>query len=741
TNTLKKPGGEGGVLTYSDNVFKLLRDAGVGCGTIRDEDVESGGLAGRKLVIFGYSPDMSDAEVTAAEQFVAAGGKLIVFYSATTRMLNLLGIKYGNTIVSEEGTQLYGLRFDAPGVDGMPAAVAQRSWRTVVPVPVDPQAKVIGWWRGADKQDIAPGMTMGPHGVYMGHVLLTDDAVGKRQLLLALVGHYLPEVWDQVCATAVRGPARIGLFDGRDALLAGLRAKLATLPNRAAVEARVTAEAELRDRAAAQAKAHEGPAALSTAGQADQALREAYLLSLPSRPAEFRAVWNHSGTGAWPGDWERSMRNLHDNGLNAILPNVAWGGYVLYDSEYLPHGAVVAQLGDQLAAAVAAGRQHGVEVHPWKVNWNLGNCPADFKAKMAADGRLQMDFNGNPEDWLEPSDPRNVELEANVMVEMARKYDVDGIHFDYIRYPGSDSGFSPQARERFERETGIHCDNWPADTRRPEIRPKWDQWRCDNISRLVQRVAEEVRRLKPHVKISAAVFSNYPNCKQDVGQDWIHWVQQGWVDFVCPMDYTGSDAGFGGMVARQMSFLNGRAPVYPGIGAFVLGNGDSSDRVAGQIDITRRLGADGFTIFNYETGLAEQTLPGLRLGPLASDATVDHNGPRYTFDVGETKLDTAFGRWLVPGAKVTVKVQRGQDPPGRAFGEIAAQVVLEDADGRQVRQLGAAPAEGKSVTVDASAPAGLYRVTVRGMAEAGGRKVPFAARSIPLVFGTPGMQF
>ena len=175
-------------------------------------------------------------------------------------------------------------------------------------------------------------------------------------------------------------------------------------------------------------------------------------------------------------------------------------------------------------------------------------------------------------------------MEIDSMVELVRRYDVDGIHFDYIRYPDGDHCFCGGCRERFARALAPASLEWPRDVLAGGAhRQAWLDWRRDNITKVVQSVGAQTRALKPGVKLSAAVFSNWSTDRDTVGQDWSLWCQRRYLDFVCPMDYTASDAQFDNWIKQQQRWAAG-VPCYPGIGAWVL----TSDRVIGQIQIARR---------------------------------------------------------------------------------------------------------------------------------------------------------
>jgi uncharacterized lipoprotein YddW (UPF0748 family) len=145
------------------------------------------------------------------------------------------------------------------------------------------------------------------------------------------------------------------------------------------------------------------------------------------------------------------------------------------------------------------------------------------------------------------------------------------------------------------------------------LRQQWLDWRRSNITAVVKATSEQARAVKPKVKISAAVFRNWATDRDGVGQDWKLWCDRGWLDFVCPMDYTESDRQFDGWIALQKEWA-GKVPVYPGIGVSASRSRLGADRTIGQIEITRRHNTGGFTIFNYGVTEARELLPMLALG-------------------------------------------------------------------------------------------------------------------------------
>jgi uncharacterized lipoprotein YddW (UPF0748 family) len=324
---------------------------------------------------------------------------------------------------------------------------------------------------------------------------------------------------------------------------------------------------------------------------------------------EGRAFWNHSGAGAYPGDWERTAKALETGGFNMILPNQLWAGQADYPSKLLPHSETFRKYGDQVAQCVAAAHRHGLQVHVWKVNFNLGNAPKEFVEKLRRDGRTQVSAAGKTANWLCPSHPENLKLEVDTMVEVVRMYPVDGLHFDYIRYPDAEHCYCDGCRKRFEADSGTPVTHWPVDCYRGPRRDEYCAWRCRQITRVVEAASREAKRVRPGIKISAAVFGDYPSCRQSVGQDWVAWAKAGCVDFLCPMDYTASDDTLVDLVASQVSLVAGRVPIYAGIGATAVKPPLTAQQVLGQVEKARSLGASGFAIFNLDGKTIETLVP------------------------------------------------------------------------------------------------------------------------------------
>jgi hypothetical protein len=436
-------------------------------------------------------------------------------------------------------------------------------------------------------------------------------------------------------------------------------------------------------------------------------------------------VSNHPGTGGEPGGWEESARVLAECGFNAVLPDMCWGGVAHYDSAVLPKSETFRTRGDQLAQCVAACHRHGIQVHAWKVNWKLGSrAPKEFVEQMRADGRLQVTDTGETKMWLCPSHPANLKLETDAMLEMARNYDVDGLMFDYIRYGDSHVCYCDGCRERFQRDTGQKVKEWPADATKGPLRQAYIDWRCEQITQLVRAVSRGAHAIKPHVRISAAVFSRYPNCREQVGQDWVAWAKEGLLDFVIPMDDATSGEAICTMVKGQIALIHARIPVCPSLFVTLSSRVLTPDQAAAQIVGARQAGADGFNLFDHSPAMSAQYLKRLADCVIGGSLPPTTDAPIFEFAWAEADPQQA-----------TVSLVKAR-PMRKPVSSVSGRLELQDLEGRAVAQLGPAPSAGRPQQLRLTAPPGDYRLAVVGQVTFEDKSTaPFVCRSRVVTLG------
>jgi len=712
----------------AERVGDLLSAAGVPHGIHSSQDVLAGALRGRRLAIFAYSPGMEIEEVEQIREFVQGGGKVIFFYTLRSDVAALLGLSRPAYRGRERQGQFDEVVFDTEAVAGLPERIFQGSWNVTVARPTDDSGRVIGWWQDAQGNRGEPAVVLSDRGAFMGHILTGDDLGAKQDFLLALVGHFEPSAWRDAAQNALSGAVRVGPFTELAELEAFLKQRGPQSPFSNQISAhweQARAETATMTQLLADERYQE---TIARAARVRSSLSEAYILAHRPRDGEFRAVWNHSGTGDLA-NWDDAMRALSQAGFNAVVPNMWWGGVAHYASDLLPRSATFRENGDQIAQAVEAGKRYGVQVHPWKVNYRLGGTTPEFTQQMRQAGRLQMTVTGELTEWLCPSHPDNQRLEIDTMVEVARNYDVDGVHFDYIRYPGEESCYCDGCRERFEAHLGRAVQDWPGDCHRGTLTQPYRDWRCEQINAVVRGTSQQVRAIKPYVKISAAVFSGYPGTKRSIGQDWLLWCREGWLDFVCPMNYSTSDSGFRSMSESQMGHLQGVVPLYTGIGHWRI----SDEQAIGQVDISRSLGSDGFILFNMGAALGERGLPKFGRAVTSASAVLPHNAPVIRFrspQDGDQPVAVVTGDTLILEASLA-----GLGAHRRQATSVRGVLQVQDLAGDAQAELADLPEPGGSVTVAIPRRTGTFRVGAVGILNfSDGTAETFIRRSRPYRF-------
>lgn len=600
----------------NERLSRWLRDMNVPHGVVTDEEVAHGGLRGARMAILGYNPHPPDDELEALRRFVAAGGKLMVFYAADAGLADLMHVRLASYRKNELPGQWSSFVFTDPTSWKVPARVYQESFNIMPAFPVNDTAQVIAWWENAAGERSAdPAWIASGSGLWMTHVLLDDDAQAKHQLLLGLLGRCEPSVWAAAARASLDRAGRIDSFKTVPEAIAAIRQDLKSAADRGRVEELLEQVDQInRDMAASHAKGDY--LAVIRQGEALRAaLTEAYGRVQRPKPGEFRGVWEHDGTGWYPGHWDRTCAFLADHGITAVFPNMAWGYLAHYPSEVLPPSSTSKRFGDQVAQCVEAAHKHGLQIHVWKVCWNLGGATPEAIEKMRKHGRLQVSADGKTLPWLCPSDPRNHRLELNALHEIASKYPVDGIHLDYVRFANSEACYGSCCRAAFSRWLCQEPIDWPRDVRPGgRLRDKFLHWRVSQIDAFVIAARKQIREVNPNIRLSAAVWGNYPACVDSVGQDWAHWLKKDYVDFVCPMNYTTDQPRFATLTHEQLSLPGARGRVYPGIGVTADESQLRADQVIEQVAALRDLGAAGFMLFDLSYTLREETLPALRWG-------------------------------------------------------------------------------------------------------------------------------
>ena len=198
---------------------------------------------------------------------------------------------------------------------------------------------------------------------------------------------------------------------------------------------------------------------------------------------------------------------------------------------------------------------------------------------------------------------------AETVLELARRYDLDGIQLDYVRYPGWDLGFHPMALQRFWQERAGGARAVPAGPggqavaavevpTAPEDVRAWQAFREAQVTQLVRQVAGLLQQEGIRLELSAAVMPDPQRARREYSQDWLGWLREGLLDSVALMSYTTRPSELAGWVQAAVEGAAGR-PVYAGIAVYRLDEARAGE-LAELVRAARQAGASGVIFFSFE---------------------------------------------------------------------------------------------------------------------------------------------
>ncbi len=603
--------------TLALHIERWYKGYDVSCRVSDDRELAKS-LAGNKLAVLVYLSQPSAPQLAALRNYVAQGGKLIVFYSASDGLADLMGMKNLGYQSHRTDGRWSSMRFSGSGIPGIPAILEQSSKNLIAMAPVAGRSRVIAWWHDRDGKRTDPAWLASPAGYWMTHVLLADgDAEAKARMLLALAATCDSSLWLPAARSVLADAAKVGKSGGANGMLrlaSGVSAPQSR--ERALREARKLLESEKRVHALI--KTEGGRKAFEEALDLRVATWELYGIMQTPRRGEIRAVWDHSGMGLYPGNWKLTCELLKNAGITDLYVNVAGGGFAYYDSKVLPRSTLLLDYGDQLEACVRAARPLGLRVHAWLLCFSTERASSATIDSFRRKGWLIAPPSGRESRWLDPAVPEVRSYLAGAVREMAARYEIAGVHLDFVRYPDFETSLGTGTRQQFERDTKSRVANWPADVKPGGARHSaFAGWRAQQVSLFVRECRGIIRRDAPEKLLTAAVFGKYPSCLAAVGQDWVSWIDINLVDYVTPMNYTEDLATFSNWVAEQSASRARRMKIVPGIGVTANESRLNAAQVIDQINAVRQSGCPGFVLFDLDTTLRQEILPVLRMGMTA----------------------------------------------------------------------------------------------------------------------------
>ena len=172
-----------------------------------------------------------------------------------------------------------------------------------------------------------------------------------------------------------------------------------------------------------------------------------------------RAVWVQSRSIATAGDIDQVLARVERGHFNAIFVEVFVYGYAYYESDILEKYPDIAPGYNPLAYIIEQAHGRGIEVHAWLIAGPVGGGrrgPSPILSQNPDWAMVSLDDENSS--WLNYNRPDVRQFIGDIAVELVQEYDLDGIHFDYTRYPGPEWGFDFYSTQIFAGEYGIDPD-------------------------------------------------------------------------------------------------------------------------------------------------------------------------------------------------------------------------------------------------------------------------------------------
>ncbi|HUF28633.1 MAG TPA: family 10 glycosylhydrolase [Gemmatimonadaceae bacterium] len=282
----------------------------------------------------------------------------------------------------------------------------------------------------------------------------------------------------------------------------------------------------------------------------------------PAVTRELRAAWIASVSHIdWPSRpglssevQQDELRSILDSlarlGMNAAILQIRPAADALYASELEPwsvyltgeQGRAPEPFYDPLAFAIEEARARGLELHAWFNPYRAWHPSGQGTPAATHISRTRPDLvrRYGRHLWLDPGEPEVQDHSVAVILDVVRRYDVDGVHIDDYFYPYR------------ERDSAGALIDFPDDSSWARYRAGGgrlgrDDWRRDNVDRFVERLYREIKQEKAWVKFGVSPFGIWrpghpPQIRgfdafAEIYADARKWIEAGWVDYFAPQLY------------------------------------------------------------------------------------------------------------------------------------------------------------------------------------------------------------
>jgi len=334
--------------------------------------------------------------------------------------------------------------------------------------------------------------------------------------------------------------------------------------------------------------------------------------------------------------WVRQTSLESEESIRRMVASAATSGFNTLFVEVAGEAAAAAQPVDPIAETISQAHAAGLRVHAWvdvvrvapagelpfardhviyqHPEWLM--VPRAIAAELLPIDVHSPDYVGRLVRWtrtstdridglyLSPALPEAASYLAETVRDVVRRYSVDGVYLDHVRYPAADFDYGVRSiaafrdfmrgqlplaeRQRIDSIQALDPFAYPN-----ELPEQWRSFRRAQLTALVVRLRSTAKSVRPAAIVSVAVTSDAESAERDNLQDWRTWAANEFIDALCPM-VTGAD------VTTQLSQFRALAtgrPFWAGIGANRLSQRETIDGIGA----ARRAGAQGIVLFSYDS--------------------------------------------------------------------------------------------------------------------------------------------
>jgi uncharacterized lipoprotein YddW (UPF0748 family) len=362
-----------------------------------------------------------------------------------------------------------------------------------------------------------------------------------------------------------------------------------------------------------------------------------------------RGLWVVRTTLTHPDSVRAMVRRAADAGFNTLLVQVRGRADSYFSNGIEPRADALKARPDfdPLALTLQEAHRRGIEVHAWmnvhlvssalRLSTDPGHLVNERPDLLAVPRELAGELNVlDPKDprfldrlrrhadenrirveglYSSPSSPEVKERVYSVAMDLVDRYDIDGLHMDYVRYPSGEYDYSRGALSRFRSWVGERV---PPGRRAQldqaaladplayanALAGPWAEFRRAQITDLVERIHTGAKRRRPDVLVSAAVFPDPITSYTERYQDWAAWIRDDIVDMVAPMAYTADEERYRELMGKAVE-VGGGDRVWAGVGTYLASYQGTVD----MIGIARGMGVRGVVLFSYDWAVASGESP------------------------------------------------------------------------------------------------------------------------------------